>query len=141
MKYELNIRRMDTKSILIDWPQRIDENILFDILRFKSVLANNYSSLYKNVTHTYASILIDFQNDIDFEIEKGRILELYSTDFKAIETVSKCWHIPVCYDDMFCIDRSVFEQKGIDHQTLIKLHTMPLYRVFMIGFLPGFPYL
>ena len=49
--------------------------------------------------------------------------------------------IPVCYSEKFALDHSVFKRKGIALKQLAELHMSKTYRVFMLGFLPGFPYM
>jgi inhibitor of KinA len=50
--------------------------------------------------------------------------------------------IPVCYDPSFGYDLySVAEEKQLTVEEVIKVHTSEVYRVYMIGFLPGFPYM
>ena len=51
-------------------------------------------------------------------------------------------HIPVCYDSVYGPDLSlVAEMKNLENQDIVNLHTSGLYTVYMIGFLPGFPYM
>ena len=50
--------------------------------------------------------------------------------------------IPVCYDEEYGIDLqelSAHLQLSIDE--IIQLHTNKIYKIFMIGFTPGFPYM
>jgi inhibitor of KinA len=50
--------------------------------------------------------------------------------------------IPVRYDIQIAQDlASALRQTGLSHSEFIALHTKPIYRVFMLGFLPGFGYL
>jgi inhibitor of KinA len=50
--------------------------------------------------------------------------------------------IPVCYDEEFGIDlRQIAEEKKLSREEIIRLHCGKQYRVFMLGFLPGFPYM
>lgn len=50
--------------------------------------------------------------------------------------------IPVCYDEEYAIDLSaVSDLKQLSPETIIDLHTSRNYRVYMIGFLPGFSYM
>ena len=50
--------------------------------------------------------------------------------------------IPVCYANDFGTDIDfVSKEKKISREEIIQLHTSKTYRVYMIGFLPGFPYL
>ena len=51
-------------------------------------------------------------------------------------------HIPVCYDPPFSPDlRSLAHDKQMDAEEIIRLHTETTYRVYTIGFLPGFSYM
>jgi inhibitor of KinA len=50
--------------------------------------------------------------------------------------------IPVCYEGEYAPDlEAVSRQKGLSLEAVINLHCTILYRIYMIGFLPGFPYL
>lgn len=50
--------------------------------------------------------------------------------------------IPVCYEDEFALDiRRVAGAKNISVEELIRLHTAKIYKVYMLGFLPGFAYM
>ena len=50
--------------------------------------------------------------------------------------------IPVCYDGAFGPDlEDLASVAGLPKEEVIRLHTAASYRVYMIGFLPGFPYL
>ena len=50
--------------------------------------------------------------------------------------------IPVCYAGDFAPDmEGVSAHTGFYREEVIVRHTSPLYRIYMLGFLPGFPYL
>ena len=50
--------------------------------------------------------------------------------------------IPVCYDPVFAPDiMLIAEQKGLTPADVIEIHVSKIYRVYMIGFLPGFAYM
>jgi inhibitor of KinA len=52
------------------------------------------------------------------------------------------WHIPACYDAAFAPDLAeVAERTGLAAETVVELHSGTRFHVYMIGFLPGFPYL
>lgn len=51
------------------------------------------------------------------------------------------WVLPVCYDPEFGLDLDdVSRRLGLPQQRIIEMHGTPL-RVYMLGFLPGAPYL
>ena len=50
--------------------------------------------------------------------------------------------IPVCYEGEYAPDlEAVARQKGLSPGEVIDLHCSIEYRIYMIGFLPGFPYM
>lgn len=54
----------------------------------------------------------------------------------------RCFRIPVCYEDAFAPDlRDVCALTGLSREKVIHIHTSVDYRIYMLGFLPGFPYL
>lgn len=74
----------------------------------------------------------------------GHIQEIISHWNPEIQenTTSKLLEIPVCYDTKYGLD---LEEVALYHNTtvakIIEQHTATIYTVFMVGFLPGFPYL
>ena len=50
--------------------------------------------------------------------------------------------IPVCYGGAYGPDLAfVAQHAGLAPQEVVRRHTAPAYRIYMVGFLPGFPYL
>jgi inhibitor of KinA len=50
--------------------------------------------------------------------------------------------VPVCYEGEYAPDlEAVARQKGLSLREVIDLHCSAEYRIYMIGFLPGFPYM
>lgn len=68
-----------------------------------------------------------------------RLMERYSP---SENEETRIFHIPVCYDDEFAPDiEDVCSHTGLDRQTVIAIHSSTEYLIYMLGFLPGFPYL
>jgi inhibitor of KinA len=60
----------------------------------------------------------------------------------AQDAVSRTVDIPVCYEGEYAPDLEwVAVQKGLSPAEVVQLHVAGVYRVYMVGFLPGFPYL
>ncbi|RZN82876.1 MAG: 5-oxoprolinase subunit PxpB [Winogradskyella sp.] len=143
MKYNLKYRQFNERSILIEWPSIIDENMLQDIQNFKNVLFNNYIKLKVDIISTYNSILINYMSTIEDIYDE--IIHL-KTIYSGIESRSsikfKLWEVPVCYDDEFGIDLEILSiTKSLSKPEIIQRHSQQIYTVFFIGFLPGFLYL
>jgi len=56
----------------------------------------------------------------------------------SVETVE----VPICYEDQFAPDLAeVSTALNLTKETVIELHVSKTYEVWMLGFMPGFPYL
>ncbi|MFS4483287.1 5-oxoprolinase subunit PxpB [Hyunsoonleella sp. 2307UL5-6] len=143
MAFDLKYKYYGANGILVEWPQRIDESILKDILAFKSKLKNNKAVGTKNLHHGYASLLITYQNsNFNFSSEVNILKQVYNTSDISKKDKSVMWKIPVCYDVSFGIDlEQISKEKQISIQDIVTLHSKPTYTIFFIGFLPGFLYL
>lgn len=70
-------------------------------------------------------------------------LEILLTETNEQETVEpSIYHIPVCYEEPFNIDlKQVAHMNQLTEREVIEIHSERLYYIYMLGFLPGFPYL
>jgi inhibitor of KinA len=78
-----------------------------------------------------------------FEFVRARLAEAYhqSSDSRLAEK-KDIIRIPVCYEDEFGYDLDfVVREKGISKQEIMNLHCSKIYKVYMVGFLPGFAYM
>ena len=141
--FQLTYKSYGERSILVEWPQEINENILQDVLNFKLNIQNKFIKSEIQVTSAYNSILITYDSTIDNINDKILTLKsLYSSIKHTNKSTVMLWKIPVCYDDEFALDlEEIYKQKKLSKQEILKLHSGTIYTVFFIGFLPGFLYL
>jgi len=67
---------------------------------------------------------------------------LMKNDFTVISDEKNIVRIPVCYEGEFAIDLEwMAAQKNILPDEMIRIHHSKQYRVYMLGFLPGFTYM
>jgi inhibitor of KinA len=77
-----------------------------------------------------------------FEWINDELHKLMENELAIDELSSDLIRIPVCYNEEFGIDlKWMAEQKNISTDTIIQVHCAKQYRVFMLGFLPGFAYM
>ena len=76
-----------------------------------------------------------------YEWIRNELQKLMLKDLAYFRTSTNLVRIPVCYEE-FGIDlQFIAEQKNISPEEIIRLHTSKQYRVYMLGFLPGFSYM
>ncbi|MBT7624604.1 MAG: 5-oxoprolinase subunit PxpB, partial [Flavobacteriaceae bacterium] len=120
----------------------IHESILENILLFKSEIENKYLNNNIYLKNSYNSLLITYEENIN---PKSKISELKNIYIKIGSTQKKDfnkWEIPVCYDIELGHDLNYLEKSlSIKKEEIVSLHSSKDYRVYNIGFLPGFLYL
>ncbi|MEM8847855.1 MAG: 5-oxoprolinase subunit PxpB [Bacteroidota bacterium] len=139
----LTIRPFGEKAIIVQWPDKVEESILNDILGFVSTFKQEYPSEWELVP-AYNSITMIWLSSIklDFDEAKTQILKSYRDKSKPALTERFLWKLPVCYDAELAMDlHETAESLGFSVEELIKQHTTHEYIVYGIGFLPGFMYL
>ena len=89
-----------------------------------------------SITVYYDPLLIKREK---LEKRIGKILASYSE--KSAEK-KRVFMIPVCYDGEYAPDmQDVCKLTGLTKEKVIELHAGRDYLIYMLGFLPGFPYL
>jgi KipI family sensor histidine kinase inhibitor len=72
---------------------------------------------------------------------RARLLPLLS-GLRAAGSPGRSWRIPVCYHDSLAPDLAeVADRTGLTPDRVVELHSAATYHVYMVGFLPGYPYL
>lgn len=143
MHKELTYKAYGDKAILIEWPAKISEEIVADILQFKTKILAELSTEVTDAIIGYHSLTVLYKYSIDSLDKKTQVLKNVYVS-KNIYTKNKrtLWKIPVCYDDAFGLDLTLlFEALQLSTEAIIQLHTQPHYKIYFIGFLPGFLYL
>jgi inhibitor of KinA len=140
---------LSDSAITIDFGNVIDEktnDFVMKLFRFCS--ENPFIGMIEAMP-AYASLTIFYdilkvrnanpeeKNAFDF-VKKYLENSLQSSDNQFITEFSLV-HIPVIYDGEDLAFVAEYNQLSIEE--VIKIHTSPIYRVYMMGFLPGFAYM
>lgn len=91
---------------------------------------------------TYRSLLVHYDPTVTDFAEISTALLGLTHDLPDEPADGRLWRIPVVYGGEFGIDlEDVAARHGLTPAEVIERHAAPVYRVYMIGFLPGFAYL
>jgi inhibitor of KinA len=131
------------RAILIEWPEKIDENILNEIILFQKRVESLKADKLQDTIIGYNSLTLVYckaYKDYDTEINEISSLNTHRT--LEPKQNNRLWRIPVCYDEEFGIDLLEMSKKlDLSVGEIVKLHSENIYTVYFIGFLPGFLYL
>mgnify|MGYP001233072894 FL=1 len=140
--YSLKYKRFGENSILIEWPSRINESILENILVFKLELEKRYFNKPFFLKNSYNSLLITYKEIKNLKNKISELNDIYTKLRIVQKQVFNKWEIPVCYEFKFGNDLDYLENSlSIKKEEIISLHYSSEYLVYNLGFLPGFLYL
>jgi inhibitor of KinA len=136
----INILPYGKSALLINFEQKIDAEIHTLVKAYFNSISDFDEISYQ--IPAYCSITVVFNSSkTDFESLKSKIEKLKIKPDK-INSDSEIIEIPVCYEMEYAPDLvSLSKEINLSPEEIISLHTSKTYDVYMMGFLPGFPYL
>jgi inhibitor of KinA len=138
----MNITQYSENTVTVYLGNEIDEDLNRQLVQLKNFLDDKGIDGVEEIIVSYTSLIVNFN-----------ILKITSADIiKIIESVDMAAllrqpfkynvvEIPVCYEGEYGPDISRFKENGLSAEEVINLHSHQEYLVYMLGFMPGFPYL
>ena len=143
-EYPISFKSFGDCAILIEWPAKVDEKVLNDILAYSDYLRNECldNTLWEFIP-AYNSLTLVSRKKIQEPFQFIHQLREWHSKIKdRIPLKRQLWKLPVCYDAEFGIDlEQVAEHLNMSIAQVVETHTSQTYTVYGIGFLPGFMYL
>lgn len=138
-------------ALLIDLGPVLDEERNKRVLQLFQQIKSKQLPYIKDVVPAYSSLAVYYdvpavekkdREKTAFETVAETICSLLEQEAPTVAESTSTISIPVCYALMYAPDlEAIAQQKNISVREVIQLHTSRTYRVYMIGFLPGFAYM
>lgn len=149
MSEQYTISPLGNDALLLDFGNKIDDGINKKVLRFFYKLQQLSLPVITDLVPAYSSLAVYYdvmalhqKDSTAFEKMKGMLIPLLVDTDQHPETGNRTLKIPVCYAQPFAPDIiTLAKEKNFTVEEVIALHYQKLYRVYMIGFLPGFAYM
>ena len=152
-----HVKAMGDHSLFFYLDERMDENINTEVHHFSAFIRNKNISAFKDIIPSYHAVAIVYAIDqlhayLDSSKKYLSLLDLAESFIEEYE-IFKQQHtsfqyepnnieIPVCYHPSFGIDLAkIAAEKNKDVEEIIQIHCSKIYRVFCLGFMPGFAYM
>lgn len=130
-------------ALVVEFGDRISEELNQKVQALnKELKAADLRGIVETVP-TFRSLMVAYDPEIIGYGELKKILERMPADAgEGGKRNAKIVEIPVCYGGEFGEDLAdVAAHNGLTEEEVIKLHSGRDYPIYMLGFLPGFPYL
>jgi inhibitor of KinA len=145
------IAPLGDSAVLVDFGNRIDENINQEVLARTTQIKENLQDVIE-VVPAYSSLVIHYdvvkwkknlaKESLVFDYLKKVVEDLLSQPLEVAQKKTRQIRIPVCYEAEFAPDiQELASANNLSADEVISLHLSETYRVYMLGFLPGFCYL
>ena len=145
---DVSIAVSSEDSVQVQFPQKICEEVNAQVTALVENLKEYTSDIPEviEIVPTYCAVTVYFDSK---ELKQTTLIKIIEEAVEKNEIVKsdsqkngRIVEIPVCYEDEFAPDLAdVAEYTGLSKEEVIKLHHSKDYLIYMLGFLPGFPYL
>jgi len=129
-------------AMVVEFGERIDRALSDRVLRLGAKLRLAQLPGLIETVPTYRSLMIHYDPVLtDHASLKARVAALLE-DESAATAQARLWRIPACYESAHAADLpEVAQRAGLAESEVVRLHTETLFHVYMIGFVPGYPYM
>ena len=135
--------RCGDRALTVEFGRMIDTEINKHVLLLEQSLETDIVPGVIETIPAYCSLLVSFDPAlVSFEALCSILDSRLSAEKDGGERSFRIWEIPCCYGLYFGRDlERVVQHTGLQRDEVIGRHSAAEYRVFMLGFLPGFVYL
>ncbi len=131
------------EAIVIEFGKTIDEEINNRVISMAASIKNKRIRGVREILPTYRSLMVFYNPK---KISYIRLVNMVKTlDYNAVsdkEESQKTLIVPCCYEDNFGPDlEDMSKELGLTRDEIVKIHSDVKYKIYMLGFLPGFVYL
>lgn len=129
------------KAILISFSEEISEESNTQILDYSNALRKGSVIGVESFIPAYSTIVVQYNPFVVSLNELIETLKRINLNTRRVDE-NNLVKIPVCYHEDFSEDIvDVMSYSNLTKKEIILRHTKPIYKVYMIGFMPGFFYL
>ena len=137
------VRKYGSNGILMEWKPLISEDINKEVVQMAAFLEATYSDVISEVVPSYNSLMVFLKHEENIQMYIEMWQYVVTSNYHDLSTTkNQIWQVPTCYDSSFGYDLNLISETAqISIESIIKLHSEGNYRIYGMGFLPGFLYL
>lgn len=132
-------------AVIVTIADHADEAVIAKIQSLMDLFELALGPLLLDITPSYTTLLIEFdalQTDHDQVIERLKTAAGNLSPYHSKHLTGKLVRLPVYYAEETGPDlQRIADHHGISTEEVISVHCQNIYRVYAIGFAPGFAYL
>ena len=129
-------------ALVVEFGDRVDRELSERVLRLSGqVRASNVPGVIETLP-TYRSLMVRYDPRVTDSMRLTASIDGLLHEARAAPKPTTRWRIPACYEASHAPDlEDVARRTGLHIDDIVGIHTGTSFHVYMIGFVPGFPYM
>ncbi len=130
-------------AILIEFDNVISEAVNDAVHQFAAAIIARQLDDVKEVVPSYRSLCVHYDAvAVDYSTMVAALEAVYAERATSCVAPAQIIEIPVCYEMPYALDLArVAAHNHLTPDEVVAIHSSADYRIYMLGFAPGFPYL
>ena len=130
------------RALVIEFGERVDRGLSERVLRLDAVIRADPPAGIVETVPTFRSLTVYYD---PLQTSRAKLQQAIGGLLDQADnrrSPARLWQVPVCYEGEFAPDLfEVAHLTGLTPGEVVALHSGTLFHVYMLGFLPGFPYM
>lgn len=150
----MKFKSLSECAVVVYFEDEVSEANLLHISAFNKAIYEQPFAGFLETVPAYTTLTVYFNPKLVRQNDLLKGVRAYQSVIHYLEKLSltllinqsivkhELIHVPVCYDEVFGPDLAyVAQYNKLNIADVIQLHCSAIYTVYMVGFMPGFPYL
>ena len=129
-------------ALVVEFGDRVDAHLSALVLALAQKLEAAALAGVVETVPTFRSLMVHYDPLQTSHADLRRAIAPLLQGLEAAPIAGRRWRIPACYDASLGLDLAdVAQRTGLDPAQVVERHSQTSQLVYMMGFLPGLPYL
>lgn len=129
-------------ALTVEFGDTIDRHVSALVLALAGQIERAAIPGVLELAATFRSLMVHYDPAVLPQAELRRRLAPLLVGLEATQEAGRRWRIPACYHESLAPDLAeVAHRTGLTPAQVVERHSATTYHVYMVGFLPGYPYM
>lgn len=139
---EIRLLACGDTALAVEFGDAIDGRVSALVLALAERLAAAAIPGIGELVPTFRSLTVYYDPTVLAQAELKHGLHPLLGGLEAAKGAGRLWRVPACYDASLAPDMAeVAHRTGLTSDEVAERHSAATYHVYMVGFLPGYPYM
>ena len=129
-------------ALVVEFGDRVDRALSAEVLRLDTIVGSDAIEGVVETVPTFRSLMIHYDPLVTTRAKLELVIRRLLDRDRRSPGAAMLWRVPACYEGEFAPDLpEVARLTGLTPGEVVALHSGTRFHVYMLGFLPGFPYM